>query len=156
MPRRGKVIQRKAEPDPLYSSTVVAKLINQIMWDGKKSLAEEIIYGAFEIIRDRTGRDPLEVFEEALNNVMPVLEVRPRRVGGATYQVPVEVSPKRRQSLAIRWLVNFSRARKAKSMQEKLAGEILDALNNTGGAVKRREEVHRMAESNRAFAHYRW
>jgi len=156
MPRRGKVIQRKAEPDPLYNSVVVAKLINQIMWDGKKSLAEEIIYGAFEIIRDRTGRDPLEVFEEALNNVMPVLEVRPRRVGGATYQVPVEVSPKRRQSLAIRWLVNFSRARKAKSMQEKLAGEILDALNNTGGAVRRREEVHRMAESNRAFAHYRW
>jgi small subunit ribosomal protein S7 len=156
MPRRGKVIQRKAEPDPLYSSVVVAKLINQIMWDGKKSLAEEIVYGAFEIIRDRSGREPLEVFEEALNNVMPVLEVRPRRVGGATYQVPVEVSPKRRQSLAIRWLVNFSRARKAKSMQEKLAGEILDALNNTGGAVKRREEVHRMAESNRAFAHYRW
>lgn len=156
MPRRGKVIQRKAEPDPLYNSVVVSKLINQIMWDGKKSLAEEIIYGAFEIIRDRTGRDPLEVFEEALNNVMPVLEVRPRRVGGATYQVPVEVSPKRRQSLAIRWLVNFSRARKAKSMQEKLAGEILDALNNTGGAAKRREEVHRMAESNRAFAHYRW
>ncbi|HAA63953.1 MAG TPA: 30S ribosomal protein S7, partial [Thermoanaerobacter sp.] len=143
-------------PDPVYNSKKVSKLINKVMWDGKKSLAQKICYGAFDIIREKTGRDPLEVFEEALNNVMPVLEVRPRRVGGATYQVPMEVRPERRLSLGIRWLVEYARQRSGKSMMEKLAAEIMDAANNTGGSVKKREDTHKMAEANKAFAHYRW
>lgn len=144
-------------PDPVYNDKVVAKLINKVMYDGKKSIAQKIVYGAFDIIREKTGKDPLEVLEAALNNVMPVLEVRPRRVGGATYQVPIEVAPDRRLSLGIRWLVEYARERKDKrTMKEKLAAEIMDAANNTGGAVKKKEDTHRMAEANRAFAHYRW
>ncbi|ERM90961.1 30S ribosomal protein S7 [Caldanaerobacter subterraneus] len=156
MPRRGPVPKREVLPDPVYNSVKVAKLINKVMWDGKKSLAQKICYGAFDIIREKTGRDPLEVFEEALNNVMPVLEVRPRRVGGATYQVPMEVRPERRLSLGIRWIVEYARQRSGKSMMEKLAAEIIDAANNTGGSVKKKEDTHRMAEANKAFAHYRW
>ncbi|UZQ82583.1 30S ribosomal protein S7 [Thermoanaerobacter sp. RKWS2] len=156
MPRKGHVERREVLPDPVYNSKKVSKLINKAMWDGKKSLAQKICYGAFDIIREKTGRDPLEVFEEALNNVMPVLEVRPRRVGGATYQVPVEVRPERRLSLGIRWLVEYARQRSGKSMMEKLAAEIMDAANNTGGSVKKKEDTHKMAEANKAFAHYRW
>ncbi|MGI9952825.1 30S ribosomal protein S7 [Moorellaceae bacterium AZ2] len=156
MPRRGNVPRREVEPDPVYGSTKVSKLINQVMLNGKKSLAQRICYGAFDIIREKTGKDPLEVFEQALKNVMPVLETRARRVGGANYQVPVEVRPERRQTLGIRWIVNYARARSGKSMQEKLAAELLDAANNTGGAVKKKEDTHKMAEANRAFAHYRW
>ncbi|ABY94039.1 SSU ribosomal protein S7P [Thermoanaerobacter thermohydrosulfuricus] len=156
MPRKGHVERREVLPDPVYNSKKVSKLINKVMWDGKKSLAQKICYGAFDIIREKTGRDPLEVFEEALNNVMPVLEVRPRRVGGATYQVPVEVRPERRLSLGIRWLVEYARQRSGKSMMEKLAAEIMDAANNTGGSVKKKEDTHKMAEANKAFAHYRW
>jgi small subunit ribosomal protein S7 len=156
MPRKGPVPKREVLPDPVYNSVKVAKLINKVMWDGKKSLAQKICYGAFDIIREKTGRDPLEVFEEALNNVMPVLEVRPRRVGGATYQVPMEVRPERRLSLGIRWIVEYARQRSGKSMMEKLAAEIIDAANNTGGSVKKKEDTHRMAEANKAFAHYRW
>ncbi|AIS53195.1 30S ribosomal protein S7 [Thermoanaerobacter kivui] len=156
MPRKGHVERREVLPDPVYNSKKVSKLINKVMWDGKKSLAQKICYGAFDIIREKTGRDPLEVFEEALNNVMPVLEVRPRRVGGATYQVPMEVRPERRLSLGIRWLVEYARQRSGKSMMEKLALEIMDAANNTGGSVKKKEDTHKMAEANKAFAHYRW
>lgn len=156
MPRRGPVRKREVEPDPRYNSVKVAKLINQVMKDGKKSLAQRICYGAFAIIEAKTGRNPLEVFEQALKNTMPLLETKARRVGGATYQVPVEVRPERRQTLAIRWIVNYARERTGKSMQEKLAAELLDAANGTGGAVKKKEDTHRMAEANRAFAHYRW
>jgi len=156
VPRKGSVPRREVEPDPIYGSTKVTKLINQVMRSGKKSLAQRICYGAFEIIRQRTGKDPLEVFEQALKNVMPVLETKARRVGGANYQVPVEVRPERRQTLAIRWIVNYARERSGKSMQEKLAAELIDAANNTGGAVKKKEDTHKMAEANRAFAHYRW
>ncbi|MBT1278530.1 30S ribosomal protein S7 [Thermoanaerobacter sp. CM-CNRG TB177] len=156
MPRKGQAERREVLPDPVYNSKKVSKLINKVMWDGKKSLAQKICYGAFDIIREKTGRDPLEVFEEALNNVMPVLEVRPRRVGGATYQVPMEVRPERRLSLGIRWLVEYARQRNGKSMMEKLAAEIMDAANNTGGSVKKKEDTHKMAEANKAFAHYRW
>ncbi|RPF42763.1 30S ribosomal protein S7 [Thermodesulfitimonas autotrophica] len=156
MPRRGPVPQREVLPDPVYQSRLVTKLINQVMLQGKKSIAESICYGAFDIIREKTGRDPLEVFEEAMKNVMPVLEVKARRVGGANYQVPVEVRPARRQTLAIRWITNFARQRQGKSMREKLAAEIMDAANGTGGAVKKKEDTHRMAEANKAFAHYRW
>lgn len=156
MPRRGPVRKREVEPDPRYNSVKVAKLINQVMKDGKKSLAQRICYGAFGIIEAKTGRNPLEVFEQALKNTMPLLETKARRVGGATYQVPVEVRPERRQTLAIRWIVNYARERTGKSMQEKLAAELLDAANGTGGAVKKKEDTHRMAEANRAFAHYRW
>lgn len=156
MPRKGSVPRREVEPDPIYGSTKVTKLINQVMRNGKKSLAQRICYGAFEIIRQKTGKDPLEVFEQALKNVMPVLETKARRVGGANYQVPVEVRPERRQTLAIRWIVNYARERSGKSMQEKLAAELIDAANNTGGAVKKKEDTHKMAEANRAFAHYRW
>lgn len=156
MPRRGSVPRREVEPDPVYGSTKVTKLINQVMRSGKKSLAQRICYGAFEIIRQKTGKDPMEVFEQALKNVMPVLETKARRVGGANYQVPVEVRPERRQTLAIRWIVNYARERTGKSMQEKLAAELIDAANNTGGAVKKKEDTHKMAEANRAFAHYRW
>ncbi|MGQ9824137.1 MAG: 30S ribosomal protein S7 [Desulfotomaculales bacterium] len=156
MPRRGRVPRREVPPDPVYSSKVVTKLINQVMLKGKKSLAEKICYGAFDLVREKTGKDPLDVFETALKNVMPVLEVKARRVGGANYQVPIEVRPERRQTLGIRWLTRFARERAGKSMQEKLAAEIMDAANNTGGAVKKKEDTHRMAEANKAFAHYRW
>ncbi|SHH17047.1 SSU ribosomal protein S7P [Thermosyntropha lipolytica DSM 11003] len=156
MPRKGPVPKRDVLPDPIYGSKVFTKLVNQVMWDGKKSLAEKICYGAFDIIAQKTGRNPMEVFEEAMKNVMPVVEVRPRRVGGANYQVPVEVRPERRQTLAIRWLVTFARKRGEKTMMQRLAAEIMDAANNTGGAVKKKEDTHKMAEANKAFAHYRW
>lgn len=156
MPRRGPVTPREIPPDPVYNSVLIQKLINKVMLDGKKSIAEKIVYGAMEIIREKTKQDPVEVIEKAVQNVTPLLEVRPRRVGGATYQVPVEVSPRRGLSLALRWIVRSARERKGMSMKEKLANEILDALNNTGGAVKKKDEMHRMAEANRAFAHYRW
>jgi len=156
MPRRGSVPKREVPGDPVYGDKALAKLINQVMRDGKKSLAERIVYGALEIIREKTGEDPLEVFRKALENVKPVLEVRARRVGGANYQVPVEVRPERRQTLAIRWIVNFARERKGKSMQEKLAAELMEAAEGTGGAVKKKEDTHKMAEANKAFAHYRW
>lgn len=156
MPRRGNVTKREVAPDPVYNSKVLTKLINQVMKDGKRAQAQRICYEAFDIIRERTGQDPTEIFEQALKNVMPVLEVKARRVGGANYQVPIEVCPERRQTLGIRWLVNFSRQRSGKNMQEKLAAEIIDAYNETGGTVKKKEDTHRMAEANRAFAHYRW
>ncbi|MDY4975345.1 MAG: 30S ribosomal protein S7 [Clostridia bacterium] len=156
MPRRGHVPKREVLPDPLYNSVVVTKLINNIMLDGKKGVAQRIVYDAFEILREKTGKDPLEVFEEGLGNVMPVLEVKARRVGGATYQVPIEVRPDRRQTLGLRWLTNFSRTRGERTMSERLANELMDACNNTGGAVKRKDEMHRMAEANKAFAHFRW
>lgn len=156
MPRKGPVPKRDIPPDPIYNSKIVAKLINQVMRKGKKSLAEKICYGAFEIIRQKTGRDPLEVLDQALKNVMPVLEVKARRVGGANYQVPVEVRPERRLTLGLRWITQYARERSGKSMMEKLAAEIMDAANNTGGAVKKKEDTHKMAEANKAFAHYRW
>jgi len=156
MPRRGNVAKIEVLPDPVYNSVVLTKFINQIMLDGKKGTAESIVYGAFDIIKHKTGDDPIDVFNSAMKNVMPVLEVKARRVGGANYQVPVEVRPDRRQALAIRWLVMYARKRGGKSMQEKLAGELQDAANNTGAAVKKREDTHKMAEANRAFAHYRW
>lgn len=156
MPRKGPVPKRDVLPDPINHSKVFTKLVNQVMWDGKKGTAERICYGAFEIIEKKTGKPAIEVFEEALKNIMPVLEVRPRRVGGANYQVPVEVRPERRQTLALRWLVNYARNRGEKTMTQKLAGEILDAYNNSGGAFKKKEDTHKMAEANKAFAHYRW
>ncbi len=156
MPRRGGVSKREVLPDPVYNSVILTKFINQIMLDGKKGVAEKIVYGAFDIIKDKTGKDPMEVFDEAMKNVMPVLEVKARRVGGANYQVPVEVRPERRQTLGIRWLVMYTRKRSGRSMEEKLAAELMDAANNTGASVKKREDTHKMAESNRAFAHYRW
>ncbi|WP_073249888.1 30S ribosomal protein S7 [Caloramator proteoclasticus] len=156
MPRKGYIPKREVLPDPIYNSTVVTKLINKIMWDGKKGVAQKICYDAFEIIREKTGKDPLEVFETAMNNVMPVLEVKARRIGGATYQVPVEVRPDRRQTLGIRWLVDAARNRGEKYMRLRLAAEIMDAANNTGAAVKKKEDTHKMAEANKAFAHYRW
>ncbi|MBE3576794.1 MAG: 30S ribosomal protein S7 [Limnochordales bacterium] len=157
MPRRGPVPRRPRLPDPVYGSPLVTALINVVMKDGKKSLAQKIVYSALKEVAAKTGRDPLEVFEQALKNVMPVLEVRPRRVGGATYQVPMEVRPERRESLGLRWLVGYARLRGDKrTMVEKLAAEIMDAANGQGGAVKKREDTHRMAEANRAFAHYRW
>jgi small subunit ribosomal protein S7 len=156
MPRRGPVPKRDVLPDPIYNSKLVTRLINKIMVDGKKSKAQKILYTAFDIIRERTGKDPMEVFEQALKNVMPVLEVRARRVGGANYQVPVEVRPDRRVSLGLRWLVQYARLRGEKTMEERLANEIMDAANNTGAAVKKREDTHKMAEANKAFAHYRW
>ncbi|HOQ07473.1 MAG TPA: 30S ribosomal protein S7 [Clostridiales bacterium] len=156
MPRRGHVPKRDVLPDPIYNSKVVTKLINNIMLDGKKGIAQKICYGAFDIIREKTGKDPLEVFEQAMNNVMPVLEVKARRVGGATYQVPIEVRPDRRQALALRWLVGYARERGEKTMRERLANEIMDAANGLGGAFKKKEDTHKMAEANRAFAHYRW
>ena len=156
MPRRGNVPKREVLPDPLYNSVLVTKLINSIMLDGKKGVSQKVVYGAFDIIKDKTGNDPMEVFNTAMKNVMPVLEVKARRVGGANYQVPIEVRADRRQALAIRWLVDYARKRGGKSMQEKLAGELMDAANNTGAAVKKREDTHKMAEANKAFAHYRW
>ena len=156
MPRRGSVAKRDVFPDPLYNSKLVTRLINNIMYDGKKGVAQKIVYGAFDIIKEKTGNDPLEAFEQAMENVMPVLEVKARRVGGATYQVPMEVRPERRQTLGLRWLSNYSRLRSERTMKERLAGEIMDAINGVGGAAKKRDETHRMAEANKAFAHYRW
>ncbi len=156
MPRRGYIAKREVLADPIYNSVVVTKLINNIMLDGKKGVAQRIVYDAFDIIKEKTGREPLEVFEEALDAIMPVLEVKARRVGGATYQVPMEVRPERRQTLGLRWLTRYSRERNEKTMKERLANELLDALNGTGGSVKKREDTHKMAEANRAFAHYRW
>lgn len=156
MPRRGNRARREVQPDPVYNNKVVTKLINQVMLDGKKGTAEKICYGAFDIIKEKTGKSPVEVFEQAMKNVMPVLEVKARRVGGANYQVPVEVRHERRQTLGIRWLTNYARARSGKSMREKLAAELMDAANNTGATVKKKEDTHKMAEANKAFAHYRW
>lgn len=156
MPRRGKVERREIPPDPLYGDKVVAKLINKVMKDGKKGKAEKIVYKAFEVMREKLNEDPLRVFRQAVENVKPILEVRPRRVGGQTYQVPVEVRPERRLSLALKWIVEGARERSGKSMIEKLSAEIMDAYRNTGAAVKRKEDMHRMAEANKAFAHYRW
>lgn len=154
--RRRRAERREIAPDPVYGDVLVAKLINKVMWDGKKSIAQKIVYGAFEIIRQKTKKDPLEVFKQAVENVKPVLEVRPRRVGGATYQVPIEVQEPRRTSLALKWIVEAARAKKGKPMKEKLAEEIMAAYNNTGTAIKKKEDTHKMAEANRAFAHYRW
>ena len=156
MPRRGNIAKRDVLPDPLYNSKLVTRLINNVMYDGKKGVAQKIVYGAFYIIREKTGKEPLEVFEQAMENVMPQLEVKARRVGGATYQVPMEVRPERRQTLGLRWMTNYSRLRSEKTMKERLAGEILDAVNGAGGAAKKRDDTHKMAEANRAFAHYRW
>ncbi len=156
MPRKGHIAKRDVLADPLYNNKVVTKLVNNIMLDGKKGTAQKIVYGAFATVAEKTGKDAVEVFEEAMNNIMPVLEVKARRIGGATYQVPVEVRPERRQALALRWLTMFSRKRGEKTMQDRLAGEIMDAANNTGSAVKRKEDMHKMADANKAFAHYRW
>ena len=156
MPRRGNVPKREILPDPMYNSVLVTKLINGVMLDGKKGVAQKVVYDAFDIIKEKTGKEPLDAFAEAMNNIMPSLEVKARRVGGATYQVPIEVRADRRLTLGLRWLTNYSRNRGEKTMKERLAGEILDASNNTGSAVKKREDTHKMAESNRAFAHYRW
>ncbi len=156
MPRRGSIAKRDVLPDPIYNSKLVTRLINNIMLDGKKGVAQKIVYGAFEIINAKTGNDPLETFEAAMENVMPQLEVKARRVGGSTYQVPMEVRPERRQTLGLRWLTTYSRQRSEKTMKERLAGEILDAVNGAGGAFKKREDTHKMAEANKAFAHYRW
>ena len=156
MPRRGFVPKREVLPDPVYGTTVVTKLINQTMEDGKRGVAQNVVYDAFKTVAEKTGKEAAEVFQEALNNVAPSLEVKARRVGGATYQVPIEIRPERRQTLALRWIVMFARKRGEKTMAERLAAELLDASNNTGAAVKRKEEMHRMAEANKAFAHYRW
>lgn len=156
MPRRGNVPKREILPDPIHNSKIVTKFINQMMLDGKKSTAEAVVYSSFEIIGEKTGKDPLEVFDTAMKNVMPVLEVKARRVGGANYQVPIEVRPERRLTLGIRWLTTYSRKRSGKSMEEKLAAELMDAANNVGASVKKREDTHKMAEANKAFAHYRW
>jgi small subunit ribosomal protein S7 len=156
VPRKGNIPKRVITPDPMYNSQLVSKLINSIMVDGKKGKAQQIVYGALDIIKERTGEEPIEVFEKAMNNIMPVLEVKARRVGGANYQVPVEVRPERRVTLGLRWLVNYTRARGEKGMVEKLAKELMDAANNTGASVKKKEDTHKMAEANKAFAHYRW
>lgn len=156
MPRKGPVTKRDVLPDPVYNSKVLTKFINKVMLSGKKGVAEKVVYDAFENIRAKTGKDPLEFFETALKNVMPVLEVRARRVGGANYQVPVEVRPDRRMTLCIRWIVNYSRLRGEKTMCERLSAELLDAANNTGASIKKKEDTHKMAEANKAFAHYRW
>jgi small subunit ribosomal protein S7 len=156
MPRRRVAEKREILPDPKYNSKVVSKFISIIMEHGKKSTAENICYGAFDVIKDKTGNDPLKVFKAALENVKPVLEVKPRRVGGATYQVPIEIRPQRRMALAFRWLITYSRGRGEKTMRERLAGELLDAFNNTGSSIKKKEDTHKMAEANKAFAHYRW
>lgn len=154
MPRKGHVPKRDVMPDPIYGDVVVTKLINNIMLDGKKGIAQAIVYGAFEIVKEKTGEEPTEVFRKALENIMPVLEIKARRIGGATYQVPIQVRPERRQTLGLRWLVTYSRNRGEKTMKERLAKEILDAVNNTGASVKKREDTHKMAEANKAFAHY--
>ncbi len=156
MPRKGFIAKREVLPDPMYNNIVVTKLINNIMLDGKKGVAQNIVYGAFEIVAEKTGKDPLEVFLQAMENIMPVLEVKARRVGGATYQVPMEVRPERRQTLGLRWLTVYSRQRSERTMKERLANEIMDAVNNLGSSIKKKEETHKMAEANRAFSHYRW
>ena len=156
MPRKGHIQKRDVLADPLYNNKVVTKLINNIMLDGKKGTAQKIVYGAFDKVATKTGKNAVEVFEEAMNNIMPVLEVKARRIGGATYQVPIEVRPERRQTLALRWITMFSRKRGDKTMQDRLANEIMDAANNTGASVKRKEDMHKMADANKAFAHYRW
>ena len=156
VPRKGHTLKRDVLADPLYNNKVVTKLVNTIMLDGKKGVAQKIVYGAFDKVSDKTGKDPVEVFEEAMNNIMPVLEVKARRIGGATYQVPIEVRPERRQALALRWLTFFSRKRGEKTQEERLANELMDAANNTGAAVKKKEDMHKMAEANKAFAHYRF
>ncbi len=156
MPRKGHVPKRKVMEDPIYKDKIVTKLINQLMLDGKRGVAQKIVYGAFEMIEEKTGNDPKEVFHKALNNIMPVLEVKARRVGGATYQVPIEVRPERRQTLGLRWLVNYSRKRGERTMKERLAKEIMDAANSAGASVKKKEDTHKMAEANRAFASFRW
>ena len=157
MPRRNSAVKKDVLPDPIYNSKVVTKLVNQVMESGKKGLAQRIVYGAFDIIKNKMGAEPMDVFTQALENVKPVLETKSRRVGGATYQVPMEIRPDRRQTLAIRWIVDFSRKRSAeRGMDAKLAGEIMDAYNSTGSSIKRRDEMHRMAEANKAFAHYKW
>ena len=156
MPRRGNVAKRDVLPDPMYNSKLVTRLINNIMYDGKKGVAQKIVYEAFEIVEEKTGKNALEVFEQAMENVMPSLEVKARRVGDANYQVPIEVRPERRQTLGLRWMASYSRLRSEKTMKERLAGEILDALNGAGGAAKKRDDTHKMAEANKAFAHYRW
>lgn len=156
MPRRGNIAKRDVLPDPLYNSKLVTRLINSVMYDGKKGVAQKIVYDAFEIVKEKTGKDPLEAFEAAMENIMPVLEVKARRVGGATYQVPMEVRPERRETLGLRWVTLYARNRSERTMRERLAGEIMDAINEQGGAFKKREDTHKMAEANKAFAHYRW
>ena len=156
MARKGHIAKREVMPDPMYNSKVVTKLINKVMWDGKIVTAQKIVYGAFDIVKEKTGREAMDAFRQALDNVTPALEVKARRVGGATYQVPMEIRADRKQSLAIRWLVEYARKRNEHSMEEKLAGEIMDAINGQGGAFKKKEDTHRMAEANKAFAHYRW
>ena len=156
MPRKGNVAKRDVLPDPIYNSKLVTRLINHLMVDGKRGTASKILYGSFDIIKEKTGNEPLSVFEEAMNNVMPVLEVKARRIGGSNYQIPVEVRPERRSTLGLRWIVSYARLRGEHTMVERLANEIMDAANNTGAAVKKREDTHKMADANRAFAHYRW
>ncbi len=156
MPRRGSIAKRDVLEDPMYHSKLVTRLINNIMLDGKKGVAQKIVYDAFDIVKEKSEREPLEVFEQAMENIMPLLEVKARRMGGATYQVPMEVRPERRQTLGLRWITKYSRLRSEKTMKERLAGEILDAVNGLGGACKKREDTHKMAEANKAFAHYRW
>ena len=156
VPRRGNVPKRDILPDPIYGSVLVTKLVNSIMLDGKKGVAQKVVYGAFQIVEEKTGKSGLEAFQQAMENIMPAVEVKTRRVGGANYQVPIEVRPARRQTLGLRWLTNYSRARSEKTMRERLAGEIMDACNNTGSAVKKREDTHKMAEANKAFSHFRW
>ena len=156
MPRKGHIAKREVLPDPLYNSELVTKLINSVMLDGKKGIAQKIVYGAFDRVSEKTGKEPLEAFEEALNNIMPVLEVKARRVGGATYQVPMEIRADRRRTLGLRWLTLYARKRSERTMEERLAGEILDALNNVGGACKKKDETHKMAEANKAFSHFKW
>jgi small subunit ribosomal protein S7 len=156
MPRKGHIVKRDVLPDPIYQSKLVTRVVNTLMVDGKKGTAQSILYGAFNRVKDQTGREPIDVFNEALNNIMPILEVRSRRIGGQNYQVPVEVRPTRKQALGLRWLINYSRLRHEKTMEERLAKEIIDASQGLGAAVKKREDVHRMAEANKAFAHYRW
>ena len=156
MPRRGFIPKREVLDDPIYGGKVVTKLINQVMYDGKRGTAQKACYGAFDIIKEKTGRDPVDVFTQAMENIMPVLEVKARRVGGSTYQVPIEIRPERRQTLGLRWLVSYARSRSERTMQERLAGEIMDAANSTGSAFKKKEDTHKMAEANKAFAHYRW
>lgn len=156
MPRRGNIAKRDVLPDPLYNSKLVTRLINSVMYDGKKGVAQKIVYDAFDIVKEKTGKEPLEAFEAAMENVMPVLEVKARRVGGATYQVPMEVRPERRETLGLRWVTLYARNRSERTMRERLAGEIMDAINEQGGAFKKREDTHKMAEANKAFAHYRW
>ena len=156
MPRKGHLVKREVMLDPIYGSKVVTKLINKIMWDGKKTIAQKIVYGAFKMVEEKTGRNALDAFQQSIDNIMPILEVKARRVGGATYQVPLEIREERRQTLGLRWLVEYARKRNEHGMDEKLAGEIVDSINNQGAAFKKKEDTHRMAEANKAFAHYRW